>query len=103
MTLNSFSLMLSTCPEESLRDAGRALSLADKAQEQTGEVPYTLNARATALALQGEFDDATALMEKALKDENFAADEDLDGGSRAKERLAAWKQKKHLSHQVSAP
>ncbi len=87
-----YSLMLSTCPDESLRNASQAQSFAERAAVQDAEHPSVLYAKSCASALKGDFEGAIAMATRALKSDSFASDDSFGGGVFAKEQLEMWKQ-----------
>ena len=67
MTLRMLAHLLATSPDVALRDPARALDLAQRAREMVGEDdPVLLSAMAAANAELGRFDDAIALISRAI-------------------------------------
>ncbi len=90
---NNLAYLRATCPEAKFRDAAAALQLAEAVLSSNGKDAFAQNAKACALALQGNYDAAIKLEELALQDDGFAKETDLDGGVLAAERIAQWKKR----------
>lgn len=91
---NNYAFLLATAADEKFRDAGEALNLAEGVLKMDPANGYGKSAKACALALKGEYTEAVRWEREALEDADFAQNEDVDGGRRAFERIAVWKQKK---------
>lgn len=94
VTLNNLSWVLSTSPDDSVRDGKRALELAEKACELTEyQKAYILSTLAAAHAELGDFDKAIEWSEKSLslsqEDENVAERTD-----ELQKELDSYKEKK---------
>ena len=88
------AFLLAACPEEKIRNAGRAVELADDCLNRDPSNAYAMNAKACGLAIRGEFDAAISLEEQALNDAIFSEDNGSDGGGRGQERILAWQHKR---------
>jgi hypothetical protein len=86
-------LLFSTAEDETFLNPDQALKLADEALRLDTKDAYAVNAKSCALAARGDYEAAIALQE-SITDPDWLNDEGIDGGVRAKERLAAWKTKK---------
>ena len=65
--LNNFAWVLSTSPDDDLRDGSKAVKLATKAAEASGyETPHILSTLAAAYAETGDFDNAKKWSQKAV-------------------------------------
>ncbi|MGC4001654.1 MAG: hypothetical protein QM811_00240 [Pirellulales bacterium] len=62
-----------------------------------------MNAKACALALDSKFDEAIEWEERALKNDAWAKDKDIDGGVLAPGRIAIWKRKELWLSPVKKP
>lgn len=94
VTLNNLSWVLSTSPDDSVRNGERALELAEKACELTEyQKAYILSTLAAAYAELGDFDKAVQWSEKSLEmsqdDENVAERTD-----ELQKELDSYKEKK---------
>lgn len=87
----NLAFIRATCPDAKQRDAEAALSEAERAVSLAPKSGYSWNAKACALAAKGDFPGAIAAEQKALEDKNFAADDGIDGGKLAPERLKQWR------------
>lgn len=84
----SAAWLMATCPEESYRNAERAVQAARKAIELDGDDDYRyLDTLAAALANAGQFDEAAEIQAKVIE---LAPDETVE---RYRERLALYEQK----------
>lgn len=66
-SLNALSLLLSTCPQEKLRDAKAALELAQQAQNLDPQNTATVESFAAAYALNGRFPEAVEQQKQWIK------------------------------------
>jgi len=83
--------LLATCSDDKLRDGKRAVELAAKANDLSGgKDPAVLDALAAAHAESGDFAQAVEYQKKALAAPEF----DKDQGTKARERLKSYEQKK---------
>jgi len=65
--LNRTASLLATCPDRSVRNAGEALALADRAKQLTGgQDPTILDTLSAAYAEKGRFDQAAEIDQQAL-------------------------------------
>jgi tetratricopeptide (TPR) repeat protein len=64
--LKNYAWILATAPEESLRDGGRAITLAQRALAKAPENPFVQATLAAAYAESGRFPEAARLAEQAL-------------------------------------
>jgi tetratricopeptide (TPR) repeat protein len=92
--MNNLSFFLSTCPDETIRNAKQAAELATRCLDQNPKNAYGMNARACALAAAGDFTGAIEWQKKALEDKDFRDDESQVGGKLAADRIAAWESQK---------
>jgi tetratricopeptide (TPR) repeat protein len=66
--VNDLAWLLATCPEDGLRQGDRAVQLAERACEATGQrMPTVLDTLAAAYAEAGRFPEAVATATKALQ------------------------------------
>jgi tetratricopeptide (TPR) repeat protein len=90
-TLNNLAWLLSTCPDENVRNGRRAVTLAEKVAELTERKNGSyLDTLAAAYAETRRFDDAVRVEQEALRDREFV----LLGGNDANDRLELYRQKK---------
>jgi tetratricopeptide (TPR) repeat protein len=83
--------LLATCSDDKLRDGKRAVELAAKANALTGgKDPVVLDALAAAHSEAGDFAQAVEFQKKALAAPAF----DKDQGTKARERLRSYEQKR---------
>lgn len=66
LAFNNLAWLLATCPDESLRDAGRAVRFARRALELAPEDGNTWNTLGVALYRAGEDEEARAALERAM-------------------------------------
>jgi Flp pilus assembly protein TadD len=86
--LNILAWLLATVDDVSVRDANRAVELAQRVCELTGyKAPSALDTLAAAYAAGGRFTDAKATAEKALEAAKGAKQEDLAGKIERRLRL----------------
>jgi len=75
MAAFNLALLLSTCPEESLRDPSRAVSFAERGRQLARPLDaHRLSILATAYGEAGRFDDAIAVMQEAIEAAETAGD-----------------------------
>lgn len=86
------AFLLSTVKSAKLRDPKKSMELADFGLKLDPSSGYLMNAKACALAANGDFESAMEWQEKSLQDELFANDREPNGGFLAKERLEKWAQ-----------
>lgn len=91
--MNNLSFLFSTCPDETIRNPKQAVALAMRCLDQNPKNAYAMNARACALAADGDFTGAIEWQSKALEDKDFRDDESLVGGKLAADRIAQWESK----------
>jgi tetratricopeptide (TPR) repeat protein len=84
------SFLLSTCPEASMRDGNMAAELAERALKLDSKNSYSMNARACAYAVTRDFKKAIEWQKQAMENEDFMKDDGVDGGQKARERIAKW-------------
>lgn len=89
---SNLAFLLSTCPDKRYRMPERALRLADEAIKRKA-TPFAINAKACALAANGEFEKAIELERTITGDKEWMENEELDGGKLAPERIAKWEKK----------
>lgn len=66
-TLNSYTVLLSTCPDKGVRDAKKALELATRASKLAAPDDHeTMSVRSLAMAASGDFDGAIRIIKKCL-------------------------------------
>ena len=87
---DALARFLATCPEESLRDASRAVELAEGVWEQVKTIPIS-ETLAMALAEAGRFDDAVKQQEKTLL--QIPAGTSLDVRERIQSNLQRYRDK----------
>lgn len=87
---NNKSFLLSTAEDAQLRDPEKALMLADQVLRDDPDNAYTKSAKSCALAAIGNFEAAIRL-QNSITDSAWLADEAIDGGRLAQERVARWK------------
>jgi tetratricopeptide (TPR) repeat protein len=98
--LNNLAWVLATCPEAAVRDGRRAVSLAERASELTGnKTTVILGTLAAAYAEAGRFDDAIATAQKACASASAHAEAGLL--QRNQELLAVYQ--KHQPWHESDP
>lgn len=86
--MSTLARLLATCPEAKLRDGKKAVRLANEAVRRSeGKVPFYLDTLAAALAESGDFAEAVAAQEKALRDADF----ERISGPAARARLALYR------------
>lgn len=94
ITLTDLAMLLSTCPDQSLRNRSRGLFLAEKACELTRNAdPFCLATLAAAWAESGSFDEAVRFQEKALQSKRYRD----ATGPRGPELLERYRNKKKYS------
>ena len=101
--LNNLAWVLSTSPEEGLRDGKRAISLAQQACELTEyREPHILSTLAAAFAEAGDFDKAREWSQKAVE---LGADhhqaEQLKQELASYERNEAWRERKEVAEKAA--
>lgn len=103
-TLNNLAWVLSTSPEDDLRDGKRALEMAEKSCELTEySKPHILSTLASAHAEMGNFDKAMEWIDKALE---LAEKEDSPNLEDIKKEKTSYEQKKpwrELEQQEDVP
>lgn len=88
------SFLLSTCPDDSVRDSKRAEKLALEALKRMPDNPYALSAHACSLAAEGDFKLAIEWERKAMASPVYLEDDDLDGGKHSDDRIKKWEAKR---------
>ena len=87
------SIILSCSPEESQRNAGEAMNLADAALATKSSDGNAEHAKACATALTGDFEAAIEWERKAMQNEQWKHDATITGGKLAEERISSWQSK----------
>jgi tetratricopeptide (TPR) repeat protein len=90
MAIHKKAYLLATCADDGVRDVGRAEELTKTVTELRPKGPLNEELLGVIAAARGRFDDAIARQSKALEDKHYAD----RFGAKARERLAAYRDKK---------
>jgi tetratricopeptide (TPR) repeat protein len=94
---NALAWLLSTCPDDKIRDGKRAVEYATTACELTGwKTPLFLDTLAAAYAAAGQFEEAVRYQSRAVDDPALNGDD----RAAAKQRLELYQQKKPFRDQA---
>ena len=92
VVLNNYAWLLCTCPDDSIRDAKRAMEYALKSAEATGyEEAFILSTLAAAYAENGDFENARKWSQKSIE---LSEKEDKENADHYREEMASYQENK---------
>jgi len=91
--INNKSFLLSSSPDETIRNPEQAMALAEQALAVDSKNAYAMNAKACAYAVAGDFEQAIVWEKKAMENADYIKYDGLDGGIQARDRIAKWEAK----------